>query len=232
MKRVRFAPSPTGTLHVGNALSAVANRDFGDWMLLRIDDTDAARNVAGGEEGVLGDLRWLGIEWDEGPVRQSARAARHIEAAEAAGLPQRFEGVMLWREDGSPTFHLASVVDDVDFRITHVIRGSDHRPNEALHAALHKALGSEPPAVIHHGLVVGRTGRSCRSAPRARPSRRSATLATRPRPCVPTSTSSACRATTCTSISSASGRSPPRCSRRSPMPSWLRARASRSQPPT
>jgi len=146
MKRVRFAPSPTGTLHVGNALSAVANRDFGDWMLLRIDDTDAARNVAGGEEGVLGDLRWLGIEWDEGPVRQSARAARHIEAAEAAGLPQRFESVMLWREDGSPTFHLASVVDDVDFRITHVIRGSDHRPNEALHAALHQALGSEPPA--------------------------------------------------------------------------------------
>jgi hypothetical protein len=159
MKRVRFAPSPTGTLHVGNALSAVANRDFGDWMLLRIDDTDAARNVAGGEEGVLGDLRWLGIEWDEGPVRQSARAARHIEAAEAAGLPQRFEGVMLWREDGSPTFHLASVVDDVDFRITHVIRGSDHRPNEALHAALHKALGSEPPAVIHHGLVVGEDGK-------------------------------------------------------------------------
>ena len=159
MKRVRFAPSPTGTLHVGNALSAVANRDFGDWMLLRIDDTDAARNVAGGEEGVLGDLRWLGIEWDEGPVRQSARAVRHIEAAEAAGLPQRFEGVMLWREDGSPTFHLASVVDDVDFGITHVIRGSDHRPNEALHAALHKALGSEPPTVIHHGLVVGEDGK-------------------------------------------------------------------------
>jgi glutamyl/glutaminyl-tRNA synthetase len=159
MKRVRFAPSPTGTLHVGNALSAVANRDFGDSMLLRIDDTDAARNVAGGEEGVLGDLRWLGIEWDEGPALQSARAARHIEAAEAAGLPQRFESVMLWREDGSPTFHLASVVDDVDFRITHVIRGSDHRPNEALHAALHKALGSEPPAVIHHGLVVGEDGK-------------------------------------------------------------------------
>jgi glutamyl-tRNA synthetase len=46
--RVRFAPSPTGTLHVGNALSAVANRRFGDWMLLRIDDTDPARNIEGG----------------------------------------------------------------------------------------------------------------------------------------------------------------------------------------
>src|SRR6267378_233343 len=159
MTRVRFAPSPTGTLHVGNALSAVANRRFGDWMLLRIDDTDAACNVAGGEEGVIDDLRWLGVDWDEGPARQSERAARHMEAARAAGVPQRFEGVMLWRDDGTPTFHLASVVDDADFAITHVIRGSDHRPNEALHAALHRALGFEPPTVIHHGLVVGEDGK-------------------------------------------------------------------------
>src|SRR5439155_23174312 len=120
MTRVRFAPSPTGSLHVGNALSAVANRRFGDWLLLRIDDTDPGRNVPGGEDGVLADLRWLEVEWDEGPVHQSARAARHIDAAQAAGLPQRFEGVMLWRDDGSPTFHLASVVDDADFGITHV----------------------------------------------------------------------------------------------------------------
>src|SRR3954451_19089038 len=124
MVRVRFAPSPTGTLHVGNALSAVVNRRFGDWMLLRIDDTDAARNVPGGEEAILDDLRWLGVAWDEGPARQSERAERHMEAARAAGLPQRFGGgVMLWRDDGTPTFHLASVVDDMDFGITHVIRG-------------------------------------------------------------------------------------------------------------
>jgi glutamyl-tRNA synthetase len=159
MTRVRFAPSPTGSLHVGNALSAVANRNFGDWLLLRIDDTDAERNVPGGEEGVLGDLRWLGVRFDEGPVRQSSRADRQIAAAREAGLPQRFEGVMLWRDDGSPTFHLASVVDDLDFEITHVIRGSDHRPNEPLHAALHRALGHEPPEVIHHGLVVGDDGK-------------------------------------------------------------------------
>jgi glutamyl/glutaminyl-tRNA synthetase len=159
MTRVRFAPSPTGTLHVGNALSAVANRRLGDFMLLRIDDTDAARNVPGGEKATLEDLAWLGIEWDEGPVRQSERAARHMEAARVAGLPQRFEGVMLWRDDQSPTFHLASVVDDIDFGITHVIRGSDHRPNEELHAALHRALGSKPPHVIHHGLVVGDDGK-------------------------------------------------------------------------
>jgi glutamyl/glutaminyl-tRNA synthetase len=160
MTRVRFAPSPTGTLHVGNALSAIANRAFGDWLLLRIDDTDPARNVPGGEQGILEDLRWLGVAWDHGPVRQSGRAARHLEAAQAAGLPQRFEGVTLWRDDdGSPTFHLASVVDDIDFGITHVIRGSDHRPNEELHAALHHVLGSTPPEVVHHGLVVGADGK-------------------------------------------------------------------------
>jgi tRNA synthetases class I (E and Q), catalytic domain len=159
MARVRFAPSPTGTLHVGNALSAVANRRAGDWLLLRIDDTDAARNVEGGEDAILDDLRWLGVAWDDGPVRQSERAERHIQAARAAALPQRFEGVMLWRDDGSPTFHLASVVDDVDFEVTHVIRGSDHRANEELHAALHRALGSTPPEVVHHGLVVGDDGK-------------------------------------------------------------------------
>jgi glutamyl/glutaminyl-tRNA synthetase len=140
-------------------LSAFANRNFGEWMLLRIDDTDAARNLPGGEEAIVDDLRWLGIDWDEGPVRQSERAARHIEAAEASTLPQRFEGIMLWRDDGSPTFHLASVVDDVDFGITHVIRGSDHRANEALHAGIFRALGAEPPIVIHHGLVVGSDGK-------------------------------------------------------------------------
>jgi glutamyl-tRNA synthetase len=159
MSRVRFAPSPTGSLHVGNALSAVANRSFGDWLLLRIDDTDSSRNLPGGEEGVLEDLRWLGVEWDEGPIRQSSRAARHLEAARAAGLPQRFQGVMLWRDDDTPTFHLASVVDDADFGITHVLRGSDHRPNEELHTSLHRALGTEPPEVIHHGLVVGADGK-------------------------------------------------------------------------
>jgi glutamyl-tRNA synthetase len=73
MVRVRFAPSPTGSLHVGNALSAVANRRLGDWMLLRIDDTDPSRNVPRGEEEILRDLEWLGVSYDEGAVRQSER---------------------------------------------------------------------------------------------------------------------------------------------------------------
>jgi glutamyl-tRNA synthetase len=155
--RVRFAPSPTGSLHVGNALSAVANRAFGDWMLLRIDDTDPARNVEGGERAILGDLEWLGVGWDEGPLRQSERRARHVEAARPLG--DRFEGVTLVRDDGSPTYQLASVVDDIDFGITHVIRGNDHRPNEPIHRALAQALGATPPEYVHHGLILGADGR-------------------------------------------------------------------------
>jgi glutamyl-tRNA synthetase len=157
MRRVRFAPSPTGSLHVGNALSAVANRSFGDWMLLRIDDTDPARNVPGGEEAILADLAWVGVEWDEGPVRQSGRSARYAEAGKQLG--DRFDGITLVREDGSATYHLASVVDDVDFGITHVIRGNDHRPNEQLHRRLVEALGAKPPEFIHHGLILGEDGR-------------------------------------------------------------------------
>jgi glutamyl-tRNA synthetase len=157
MTRVRFAPSPTGSLHVGNALSAVANRRFGDWMLLRIDDTDPARNVSGGEEAILADLEWLGVRWDEGPSRQSERMDRYREAA--AELPERFDGITLLREDGTATYHLASVVDDADFEITHVLRGNDHRPNEHLHRRLHGALGTTPPEYVHHGLILGPDGK-------------------------------------------------------------------------
>src|SRR6266516_4870607 len=153
MRRARFAPSPTGSLHVGNALSAVANRAFGDWLLLRIDDTDPARNVPGGEEELVRDL-----EWDEGPVRQSEREGRYlVEVSEH--LSPRFDGVTLVREDGTPTYHLASVVDDIDFGITHIVRGNDHRPNEALHRRLFEALGATPPEFIHHGLILGEDGR-------------------------------------------------------------------------
>jgi glutamyl/glutaminyl-tRNA synthetase len=168
MKRVRFAPSPTGSLHVGNALSAVANRNFGDWFLLRVDDTDPARNVPGGEEEILRDLVWLGVRWDEGPARQSERQDRYRNAIET--LQQTvtrsdedgsvmFRGLTLLRADGTATYQLASVVDDVELGITHVIRGNDHRPNEALHRELTEALGAKPPEYIHHGLILGEDGR-------------------------------------------------------------------------
>ncbi|HET7855392.1 MAG TPA: glutamate--tRNA ligase family protein [Gaiellaceae bacterium] len=158
MNRVRFAPSPTGSLHVGNALVAVANRRLGDWMLLRIDDTDPQRNVPGGADEIVRDLEWLGVGWDKGPVRQSERQEGYRAAAERLG-GERFGKITLLRPDGSPTYHLASVVDDLDFGITQVVRGNDHRANETLHRELTVALGGRPPEYVHVGLILGEDGR-------------------------------------------------------------------------
>src|ERR1044072_4935022 len=107
MVRVRFAPSPTGSLHVGNALSAVINRRAGDWMLVRIDETDPARNLTRGAGGIIGDLGWLGIGGDDGPVRQSGRLDRYREAAEQIGS-DRFDRITLLRAGGAATYPLAS----------------------------------------------------------------------------------------------------------------------------
>src|ERR687898_229276 len=131
--RVRFAPSPTGSLHLGSALSAVANRRRGEWLLLRIDDTDRSREVPGAVAAILEDLEWLGLPWNEGPARQSVRAGRHREAARAVG--------------------------DHDFEITHVVRGADHRSNTELQRELSRALGFEPPEYVHHGLLLGPDGK-------------------------------------------------------------------------
>lgn len=170
--RVRFAPSPTGSLHLGNALSAVGNRSYADRhggaLVLRIDDTDPERTVPGGEGAILADLDWLGVEWDEGPVRQSTRAGRHAEAAalalEAGALRDpdgsiRLAGTTLARADGSATYQLATVVDDLDLDITHIIRGSDHRPNVEVQQRIARALGGELPEVVHHGLLLGDDGK-------------------------------------------------------------------------
>jgi glutamyl/glutaminyl-tRNA synthetase len=164
MARTRFAPSPTGSLHLGSALSAVVNRRRGEWFLLRIDDTDRAREVEGAVEEILVDLEWLGVTWNEGPARQSERAGRHREAAAAVGVEDedgslRFGRTTLLRPDGSPTYHLASVVDDHDFGITHVIRGADHRSNTELQRELSRSLGFEPPEYVHHGLLLGPDGK-------------------------------------------------------------------------
>jgi glutamyl/glutaminyl-tRNA synthetase len=151
----------------------VANRQFADErggaLVLRIDDTDASRTVAGGEEAILEDLAWLGVAFDEGPVRQSERGALYATAAERAlesgGAKRDAEGAVrlgattLVRPDGTATYQLASVVDDLELRITHVIRGSDHRPNLELHRRIARAVGGELPEVIHHGLVLGEDGK-------------------------------------------------------------------------
>jgi glutamyl-tRNA synthetase len=128
--RVRFAAA--GPLGVGDALSAVASRAFADehggTLLLRIDD-----------DAPLADLEWLGVRFDEGPVRRSERAERYREAAAEVGGSDR----------------LASVVDDADFGITHVINGSDHRPDDELERNLHERLGTPAPEYLHHGLILG-----------------------------------------------------------------------------
>ncbi len=173
--RVRFAPSPTGSLHLGNALTADANRRFADAhagaLVLRIDDTDPARNVEGGEEAILDDLEWLGIGFDEGPLRQSERASVYAAAAAHAlssgaaesdddgSVRLGRDGTTLLRADGTATYQLASVADDLDLGITHVIRGNDHRPNLQVQQRIARALGGELPEVIHHGLVLGPDGK-------------------------------------------------------------------------
>jgi glutamyl-tRNA synthetase len=173
--RVRFAPSPTGSLHLGNALTAVANRRFADErggvLVLRIDDTDPSRTTPGGEDEILRDLEWLGIGFDEGPVRQSERgelyraaAERALSAAEATrdaegAVRLGRDGATLLRADGSATYQLASVVDDLELGITQVIRGSDHRPNLELQQRIARAVGGALPEVIHHGLVLGPDGK-------------------------------------------------------------------------
>ena len=173
--RVRFAPSPTGSLHVGNALTAVANRRFADEhggaLVLRMDDTDPSRTVEAGEGAIVEELAWLGVAFDEGPVRQSERGAEYADAAERAlvsGAAVRDEdgsvrlragGTTLLRPDGTATYQLASVVDDLELGITHVIRGSDHRPNLPIQTRIATALGRRLPVVIHHGLVLGEDGK-------------------------------------------------------------------------
>jgi glutamyl-tRNA synthetase len=172
--RVRFAPSPTGSLHLGSALTALINwlfaRSNGGEMVLRIDDTDAARIVDGAEQSIQDDLRWLGLDWDQGPIRQSDRLQRHVEAATRASGAHTRDGA-IWlhaggapefvivRSDGRPTYHWATAVDEVDLGITHVIRGNDHLSNTPLQIAAIRSLGAEPPEYLHHALVRGDQGK-------------------------------------------------------------------------
>lgn len=165
--RARFAPSPTGPLHVGSARTALLNWLFvrsaaagpGSTLLLRIDDTDRERSHVDLEAAILDDLRWLGLDWDDGPVHQSDRAERYAEAL--AELPtvdrggaHEFEGRVIARADGSALYHLATAVDDIEDGITHVLRGRDHLSNTELQSAIIRALGAEPPAYVHAPLLT------------------------------------------------------------------------------
>lgn len=232
--RTRFAPSPTGFLHLGSARTALYNwafaRRHAGTFVLRIEDTDRDRSTLASEKAVLEGMKWLGLDWDEGPYRQSERGERHhavvrelldkgrayrcacsrerLEALrarhEASGGRAVYDGhcrsldlgpdcgehtvrlklpeegmlgfddlvfgpsgqdaaqigdVIIARSDGSPLFHLAVVVDDLDMGITHVIRGADHHPNTPLQVALYRALDAAPPIFAHVPLIVGAGGK-------------------------------------------------------------------------
>ena len=237
MTTTRFAPSPTGYLHVGNLRTALMNwliaRKAGGTFILRIDDTDAERSKEEYVDAIQQDLEWLGLTWDR-VERQSTRLDRYADAADklrsierfyeafetpteldlkrkkqlnmgkppvydraalaltddqkAALRAERGEGVwrfkldleriewadqiigdvsidaasvsdpVLIRADGQVLYTIASVVDDTEMGVTHVVRGSDHVTNTATQIQIIKALGGTVPTFAHHSLLTGPQG--------------------------------------------------------------------------
>ena len=194
--RVRFAPSPTGYLHVGGARTALFNwlyaRHEGGKFLLRIEDTDKARSTDEHTQVILDGLSWLGLDWDEELVFQGARVKRHQEIADrllAEGKAYMEEGAIrfrvppgeiawedavhgrisfqgadikdfiILRSDRTPIYNLAVVVDDLDMRITHVLRGDDHISNTPKQIALYQALDAPLPAFGHVPMINGPDGK-------------------------------------------------------------------------
>jgi glutamyl-tRNA synthetase len=238
--RVRFAPSPTGYLHVGGARTALFNwlfaRRHGGVFVLRIEDTDRERSSEAMTRAILEGMEWLGLDWDEGPFHQADGVERHrrdalrllesghayrcfctpeeLEArrARAAGAPEAFrydrtclltvspeeaerraaagqpyavrfrvpDGTTAWddavhgrvefdndaiedfiilRSDGTPVYNMAVVSDDIEMRITHVIRGDDHVSNTPKQILLYRALGQDPPVFAHVPMILGPDGK-------------------------------------------------------------------------
>jgi glutamyl-tRNA synthetase len=234
--RLRFAPSPTGYLHVGGARTALFNwllaRKHGGVFVLRIEDTDRSRSSDEMTQAILDGMIWLGLDWDEGPFHQADGFERHraeafqllesgaayrcfctpeqlqakrdamkeeyrYDRACSAIAPEqsrrradtgepftlRFrvpEGTTEWddqvhgatrfrnadvedfiilRTDGTPIYNLAVVSDDIDMRITHVIRGDDHLSNTPKQILLYQALGAPVPTFAHLPMILGADGK-------------------------------------------------------------------------
>ncbi|MBA2270510.1 MAG: glutamate--tRNA ligase [Chthoniobacterales bacterium] len=204
--RVRFAPSPTGYLHIGGARTALFNwlcaRHHGGTFILRVEDTDKSRNTEEAAAAIYDGLRWLGLDWNEGPhvggdfgpYFQSQRDeiyARHLQRLQDAGKvyedggairfrsprehvrvddivcgsidfdltnPETHPDMTVRRPDGSWIFHFVNVVDDIEMKISHVIRGEDHLSNTPKHIELYRALGAEPPRFAHIPLILNKDG--------------------------------------------------------------------------
>jgi glutamyl-tRNA synthetase len=201
--RVRFAPSPTGFLHVGGARTALFNwlfaRHHHGTFLLRIEDTDKSRERREAVQVIYDGLHWLGLEWDEGaeiggeygPYFQSERNEiyeKYLNRLQEKDVVYEDEGAIRFRSprkavivddivcgriefdrsmdpdmtirrpDGSWIFHFVNVVDDIEMKITHVIRGEDHLTNTARHVELYQALGAALPGFAHIPLILNRDG--------------------------------------------------------------------------
>ena len=165
--RVRFAPSPTGSLHVGDALSAVANRTFADEPAERCcsGSTTPTRRATcpAGKRRSSPTSSGSACAGTRGRCGRASGTERYREAA--AELAPALRPRDAPARGRHATYQLASVVDDGDFGITHVIRGNDHRPNEELHRRLHEALGTRPPEYVHHGLILGEDGKKLSKRP-------------------------------------------------------------------
>jgi len=236
MIRVRFAPSPTGHLHIGGARTALFNylfaRHNNGKFILRIEDTDRTRSTEEYIEAIIEGMKWLKLEWDEGPFRQTDRfdvyrsyvnkllredkayycccspeeLEQRRKEALAQGKPQKYDGrcrnltkiqdsrfkiqeknpairfkmpqegqtvvndmirgqvtfkndqlddLIIMRSDGTPTYNFTVVVDDVDMKITHIIRGDDHLNNTPKQLHIYKALGYEIPLFAHLPMILG-----------------------------------------------------------------------------
>jgi glutamyl-tRNA synthetase len=204
--RVRFAPSPTGYLHIGGARTALFNwlfaRHQGGKFVLRIEDTDRTRNIDEAMAAIYEGLQWLGLNWDEGPhvggdfgpYLQSERTElyeRYLKKLQDAGHIFEDEGALRFRSprehvvvddivcgkidfdltnpgthpdmtvrrpDGSWIFHFVNVIDDIEMKISHVIRGEDHLSNTPKHIEIFRALGATPPHYAHMPLILNRDG--------------------------------------------------------------------------
>lgn len=228
--RVRFAPSPTGHLHIGGARTALFNwlfaRHHNGTFILRIEDTDTTRSTEEYIEAIIEGMRWLKLDWDEGPYRQTSRfdiyrtyverllregkayrcyctpeeLERRRQQALAEGKQPRYDGrcrkitepvtnrpfavrfmmpqegqtvvndlikgvvefdnsqledLIIMRSDGTPTYNFVVVVDDIDMKITHIIRGDDHLNNTPKQIHIYKAFGWEPPQFGHLPMILG-----------------------------------------------------------------------------
>ncbi len=208
--RTRFAPSPTGYLHVGGARTALFNwlfaRKHGGSFVLRVEDTDEARNTEEARQAIFDGMSWLGLDWDEGPQADGSTTGEYgpyfqsqrndiydkwFAKLQSDGRVYEDEGawrfrferkpitmqdlicgevtidytnesntpdMVVKRSDGSYVFHFVNVVDDLEMKITHVLRGEDHLMNTPKHLQLFDAFGVTPPQYGHIPLILNEDG--------------------------------------------------------------------------